>query len=454
MGNQDRRSTMNHCAFPLLSAMTLLALCCPASRAQSSAPDPYQALMDQGVTAAAKEDYAAALTRFTQACEIRCSSPPLLLDLGLASSKIPGHDLRTIAWFEAYLHAQPDVTTAIAVRQQTAVLQSAYAAKLSDTLDGLELLWKRNKAYPINSLASPGESPIVLKQRTDEQNKILKETGWLLASSRYLLGESKQGERFLEASDGPKWRNDAASEAMQHNTLVDHLVESMVAAGQFDDTMSLETRISSPDVVNFALERGAASRAKILIDKGSYNSLRASACFAAASHDRATFDDAVAHAAQASDPADPPDRSQLVDLVMSVANEAASGTVPGFDAAQLHQQARDLAQTITDATEREKAEGYLKRTQATSYDPCDNDFLTWAGRGRSNYLFGIGYGGVIFIKTFADDPSLDDTRLVDYIRNVAVDDGIYDHNRARVQMAMLNFFRLVEAFRKVHGPFD
>jgi hypothetical protein len=45
------------------------------------------------------------------------------LNLGIAESKMPGRELRAMAWFGAYLSAAPDATNAAAVKEQIAVLE-------------------------------------------------------------------------------------------------------------------------------------------------------------------------------------------------------------------------------------------------------------------------------------------------------------------------------------------
>ncbi len=81
-------------------------------------PPDAQSAMEKGVLAAQQQDYALAAKYFAEARELAPEAPELLYNLGLAESKIPGRELRAIAWFGAYLAANPAAPNAKAVRKQ------------------------------------------------------------------------------------------------------------------------------------------------------------------------------------------------------------------------------------------------------------------------------------------------------------------------------------------------
>jgi hypothetical protein len=78
---------------------------------------------NKGVIAAKQaQNYPLAISYFQDARRLSPGAPVIYLNLGLAESKIPGRELRAIAWFAAYLEANPDAPNAAAVREQIAVL--------------------------------------------------------------------------------------------------------------------------------------------------------------------------------------------------------------------------------------------------------------------------------------------------------------------------------------------
>ena len=98
----------------------LLALVVAPLRAEL--PPEAQAAMKKGVIAAQQQDYPLALRFFQDARKLAPDAPEVFYNLGLAESKIPGRELRAIAWFGAYLAANPTAPNATAVKEQMEVL--------------------------------------------------------------------------------------------------------------------------------------------------------------------------------------------------------------------------------------------------------------------------------------------------------------------------------------------
>jgi tetratricopeptide (TPR) repeat protein len=94
--------------------------------AQTNAPVPLpptaQEAFDKGIIAAKVPDYLLAIRFFEEARKIAPQAPVIYLNLGIAEAKIPGRELRAIAWFGAYLAAYPDAPNAAAVKEQMEVL--------------------------------------------------------------------------------------------------------------------------------------------------------------------------------------------------------------------------------------------------------------------------------------------------------------------------------------------
>ena len=115
---------------PQLCLLISLAFICIANPitalAQTNAAAPLppaaQQALDKGIIAAKVPDYPLAIRFFQEARKLAPQAPVILLNLGIAESKILGRELRAIAWFGAYLAAFPDGPNAAAVKQQIAVL--------------------------------------------------------------------------------------------------------------------------------------------------------------------------------------------------------------------------------------------------------------------------------------------------------------------------------------------
>jgi hypothetical protein len=98
-----------------------------AALAQTAAPAPLlpaaQEALNKGIIAAKVPDYPLAIRFFEDARKLAPAAPVIFMNLGIAESKMPGRELRTIAWFGAYLAASPDAPNAAAVKEQIAVLE-------------------------------------------------------------------------------------------------------------------------------------------------------------------------------------------------------------------------------------------------------------------------------------------------------------------------------------------
>lgn len=105
----------------LLMAALLLSAACAA---HAELPPAAQTAVDNGIAAAKTQDYLLALRYFEEARKVAPMAPEIYYDLGLAESKIPGRELRAIAWFESYLAADKSATNAAAVSAQVNALDA------------------------------------------------------------------------------------------------------------------------------------------------------------------------------------------------------------------------------------------------------------------------------------------------------------------------------------------
>lgn len=110
----------------IIFVFTFLTLAASAYTVAST-PDPLppaaQEAVNKGVIAAKVPDYLLAIRYFEEARKLAPEAPVIYLNMGLAESRIPGRELRAIAWFGAYLAAYPGAPNAAAVKEQVAVLE-------------------------------------------------------------------------------------------------------------------------------------------------------------------------------------------------------------------------------------------------------------------------------------------------------------------------------------------
>jgi tetratricopeptide (TPR) repeat protein len=113
-----------------------------AAVAQTSAPTPLppaaQEALNKGILAAKVPDYLLAIRYFEEARKLAPQAPVVYLNMGLAESRIPGRELRAMAWFGAYLAAYPDAPNAAAVKEQIAMLEVRNQSNASRLLNSLE----------------------------------------------------------------------------------------------------------------------------------------------------------------------------------------------------------------------------------------------------------------------------------------------------------------------------
>jgi hypothetical protein len=89
----------------------------------SALPPNVQEIVDEGILATRREDWAQAANRFEMARKLAPTAPSVLLNLGLAESKIPGRELISIAWLRAYLSSMSNPPKSKKVLAQIADLE-------------------------------------------------------------------------------------------------------------------------------------------------------------------------------------------------------------------------------------------------------------------------------------------------------------------------------------------
>jgi hypothetical protein len=121
-------SKRRHGASLYLGAVVFLLIIVPnfgwgQTNSPARLPPPAQEALDKGIIAAKVPDYPLAIRFFEDARKIAPTAPVVFMNLGIAESKLPGRELRAIAWFGAYLATVPGAPNAAAVKEQIAVLE-------------------------------------------------------------------------------------------------------------------------------------------------------------------------------------------------------------------------------------------------------------------------------------------------------------------------------------------
>jgi hypothetical protein len=126
----------------LISFLFLHLLACPgfllpALAQDSGLPLPFEAgqALEKGRLAAQQQDWKLAIRYFEEARKASPYAPQVFFNLGLAESKIPGRELRAMAWFKGYLELVPKAANAPQVRNQLTLLEVSAESTMGKIID-------------------------------------------------------------------------------------------------------------------------------------------------------------------------------------------------------------------------------------------------------------------------------------------------------------------------------
>ena len=213
----------------------------PRHELLDAAKEPFQ----RGLLATQQQDWKLAIRYLAEAQKADPDAPEILFNLGLASSKLPGYELRSMAWFQAFLLADRNAPNAKAVRSQLMATEVAFESKLDRILEQLEsiaaivrpnVFWARDAASTRTGFSIPAE----------------------LAAAHNFLGDSAGALRLLAA-------NDLSEADVQGKTIAasDPYTYSVASTGRFADAnFSGELRAMS-----FVYEKGDLAAVQTTISK-------------------------------------------------------------------------------------------------------------------------------------------------------------------------------------------
>lgn len=273
----------------LLLMLALLTATAQAAELSPQAQEPFR----KGLIAAQQRDWKLAVHYFLNAQEADPDAPEIWFNLGLASSKLPGYEVRAIALFKAYLLANPGAPKAAAIRGQIAALEAGFESKMGKITDQLESLLMLRKAEPIE-----GFSPEVQQAH----RRIAMCIGWDLASIRYFMGDTSGALRGLRATNGDKWQEDwreswkNVQKRPYGSSAEEPLAVSMAAAGLLDEATSMLQQTYDQDAISFILEQGDVAHAQQLMNDRANDGWRTIACLAYYRNDNTMLGEALAKA--------------------------------------------------------------------------------------------------------------------------------------------------------------
>ena len=249
-----------------LGVAVAVLICIPSARAQDKTLAPAaQDAMEHGFAAAQQQNYKLAYRYFLDGQKADPDASQIWFNLGLAAAKIPGHEFRAIAWFKAYLLANPGAKNATAVRAQITQLEVAFETRLSKIVDALEPLVKTiadNELIDPTSIGADGRYESRLTN------------GGLLAAMRLYLGD-KNGAQKTRQYFGIG-RGNVHNSRSSH--IYGHFDRGLASAGVYDELIAkdwfsrdADIRDQAPDGALFAIERGNFDEAEHLYSRGGYS---------------------------------------------------------------------------------------------------------------------------------------------------------------------------------------
>jgi tetratricopeptide (TPR) repeat protein len=430
----------------------------------------------KGLAAVKQQDWNVALQNLLVAQEIDPESPTVLFNLGLTSEKIPGHELRAIAWFQAYLLVAPAAPDAAAVRNEVTSLEVSYEAKnrlILAQLDSFVSLAKKN----IDELSANGTN----REWAKAASTILGYAAEFQAGSHYFVGDEPGALHVLHAADEKIFRDGRLIIPSLDSS---NMTLSMVSAGIGVESIiggdkSGEFRHGEINALEYLLEAGDLLHARTFVKGWKPNDemwilgMERLLCTAHDRSDAITFGKISAETEKAlAGLAGSRGYTDLVRLYLEMGEvtraEALSKAIPG----ELGQQApkpigfptaTGLIEDFHQGRIRSQGacpekiwilkDGDSPNSQVLEWNSrvfrVERAVLLWWSTGRVTFLADVGRNGM---KESLDE-GWDETRLGDYIKKVG--DEIladpYSIKNNTMELARVEFL-ISETYRQVRGP--
>lgn len=126
----------------IVSLITFLAFATVLIEASAATPAPLppaaQEAYDKGIMAAREQGYLVAIRYLQEARKLAPHAPQVYRSLGAVEAKIPGRELRAIAWYGAYLAALPNASDAADVKKEIGRLQVKNEINISGLIKAVQ----------------------------------------------------------------------------------------------------------------------------------------------------------------------------------------------------------------------------------------------------------------------------------------------------------------------------
>jgi tetratricopeptide (TPR) repeat protein len=450
----------------------------PASGLKDAAKEPLQ----KGLAAAQQQDWKLAIRYFLEAQKADPDAPQIWFNLGLASSKLPGYELRALAWFQAYLLAVPDAPNTDAIRQQIATLEVAFESRMGKIIDALETIPPMLLAQGRNAVnqSKPGQLPPEIQDTVMNLAKVLATARSFLGDPTSLLNLSPLAMATTGRGD---W--DCALAEVQPPSQVPAVDAFFAATGRLPvpaDRIPLEGGCSQD--IGYFLEAGDFGGAQHYAGSEfpyiTSTRWEGIVCEAFNRHDQKALRDALAKAEGVLDHRDDRERISEFDLhndrfrlglLLVAVGERDTARKLAVDSFNERREDLDVVQDLVGLLvavgENSRADAFNKSFanafrsgQRVLPDPCTKKGFWW-GRDRRDYLIDAAIHGVAFQRcVFRENgtqcsDSGDETQLAEILRESKDIAGGSNPFASAVLLTVIadDLAHLVEEYRRVHGPY-
>lgn len=226
----------------LLLALTLSFA--PAAIAQTtSLPRDAQDALKNGLAAASALQWETAIQNFQDARKIAPDAPEIYYDLGLAESKIPGRELRAIAWLGGYLAAAPQAPNTAAIKNFIAELQTRADANIERLIKATDVA---DSLLPDTPIRHDGGLTGKLTNKPDQDRSMsLYEVANLWAASGKPANAVQTARRIGQAGYNEAY---SLSQIVAAQAGAGHITDAIkTAAGLTDEVWSATAKLAIAD---------------------------------------------------------------------------------------------------------------------------------------------------------------------------------------------------------------
>lgn len=213
----------------------------------------------KGLLAVEQKEWPLAIRYFTEAQEKANYAPEVLFNLGLAESKMPGRELRAMAWFRAYLAAAPDSPNAQAVRNECDSMEIRIEGTLTRLIDQAK------------SMANAYSEDYRKRSALQEVVRMMAEAGDIEGAKRMVssLPSDDQGSAYgtialsqIKAGKPADARSTAYQVSDNSHSALSDIANGLADAGDISGAKSIISRINDTTYNPSACAHVAAVQAK------------------------------------------------------------------------------------------------------------------------------------------------------------------------------------------------